>query len=89
MRYTLEQGQRYRAELELEGFEAWASNSMIREKLEDYGFVEVVVTGDSSHRVAYATWIQEGITGDIPSQISDIREIDYGLRELNTRDDGW
>lgn len=89
MEYTIEQGKRYKATIELIGFQSWASNDMIKEKLEDYGFSEVTVAGDGSNRVAYASWFNETVTGEIPPQIIEVQEYEYKLRQLNNTDDGW
>ncbi|MGA1048226.1 MAG: hypothetical protein ACO3UU_09460 [Minisyncoccia bacterium] len=86
MEYTLEQGKRYKAIIELTGFETWATNEMVAQKLYDYGFSEVKVSGDYDTRVAEATWSKRDMTGEIPEQIKEIEELSSGgVREL--RDD--
>ena len=54
--YTVRQGRRYRARIELGLFEQVASNDMIAERLREAGFAEVNVTGDGRTREAEALW---------------------------------
>lgn len=86
MQYTLEKNKKYKALIELTGFETWATNEMVAQKLEEYGFIDVSVSGDYNIRVVKATWPREDTTGEIPEQIKEIEELSFdGVREL--RDD--
>ena len=73
--YTVKQNARYKAELHLVGIEAWASNEMVISRLEDFGFVDVIVKGTGEKRLAEATWPRKTQTGEIPPQIVNIVEL--------------
>jgi hypothetical protein len=73
--YTVRQGRRYRARIELGLFEL-ASNDMIAERLREAGFAEVNVTGEGRTREAEALWPVADTSAEIPAQIADIEEIE-------------
>ena len=74
--YTVRQGRRYRARIELGLFEQVASNGMIAERLREAGFAEVNVTGEGRTREAEALWPVADTSAEIPAQIAEIEEIE-------------
>jgi len=73
--FTIKQNTRYKAELRLTGFEAWASNEMVVSKLEEYGFIDIVIRGSGEKRLAEATWPRKTQTGEVPPQIVSVKEV--------------
>jgi hypothetical protein len=74
-RFTVRQGKRYRARLELGWLETLASNELITGKLRAAGFTEVTVDGSGRTRRAEALWPNPDSTGELPSQVAEISEI--------------
>jgi hypothetical protein len=70
--FTVESGKRYRARIRLGFFEGVASNRTIADKLEEAGFVNVVVTGGGRDRVAEGTWPGATTSADMPDQIKSV-----------------
>lgn len=75
MTFTVHQGRRYRAHLDLSWLESVASNATIANKLEDAGFSQVIVEGTGSTRWAFGTWPHSDTSADLPSQIDRVEEI--------------
>lgn len=73
--FTLRQGRRYRATIALFGFEQFAGDDMIANKLTDAGFTEVNVTGGGGTRTAEGRWGKPDITGQIDHHITSVTEI--------------
>jgi hypothetical protein len=73
--FTVRQGKRYRATIELGWLEALASNELIANKLAAAGFTEVSVSGSGGSRQAEALWPNADSTGEMPAQIAAISEI--------------
>ena len=73
--FTVRQGKRYRARIELGWLETLASNELIAGKLRAAGFTEVTVDGSGGTRQAEALWPNLDSTGELPSQIAEISEI--------------
>jgi len=73
--FTVQQGKRYRARIELGWLETLASNELIAGKLRAAGFTEVAVDGSGGTRQAEALWPNPDSTGELPSQIAEISEI--------------
>lgn len=71
----LEKYKKYEATILLSGLETFAHNILIREKLMQAGFSNVIVAGSGSVRTATGVWSRETqpIAGKIPSQVSDIK----------------
>ena len=67
-KFTVKQGRRYKARIELGFFEQVASNSMIADKFQEVGFSDVSVTGDGSEREAIGRWNGQDTTAQLPSQ---------------------
>ena len=73
--FTIRSGRRYRAMISLGWLERLAGNDVVADKLRDAGFSDVRVSGSGGTRLAEATWPGADVTGQIPSQISEITEI--------------
>jgi hypothetical protein len=73
--FTLRQGHRYAATIVLSGLEQLASNEGIADRLKQYRFVDVVVTGSGSTRRAEATWNGPDTTAQLDSHLRDITEV--------------
>ena len=74
-KYTVHKGKRYAARIELTMIESFASNADIATRLIKSGFTNVNVTGSGSERVAHGTWVGEDTTADMPSQITEVKEL--------------
>ena len=73
--FTVRQGKRYRAKIQLGWLETFASNELIAGKLRAAGFSEVGVFGSGETRQAEALWPNADSTGEMPPQIAEIVEI--------------
>lgn len=73
--FTVRTGRRYRATVSLGGWEMFASNDQVAEKLAEYGFVDIVVTGYGTTRQAEATWNGPDITAAIDPHLSNVVEL--------------
>ena len=74
--FTVRQGRRYRAFINLGWLEQIASNDMIANELESAGFAEVSVTGSGRERIAEAVWPHADASADVPSQVSEVTEVE-------------
>ncbi len=75
MKTTLEKNTKYQAEIKLDVLESFASNDMIKQKLAQAGFKEIVVEGKGASRSATGIWPGETQTAEIPKQISSIKKL--------------
>jgi hypothetical protein len=66
---TLETNQRYKASGKLPLMLSWATNEQICSMLLNYGFKNVMVTGNGSVRQAEATWGK--VTQPVPAQFKE------------------
>jgi hypothetical protein len=73
--FTVRQGKRYRARIELGWLEALASNELIAGKLRAAGFADVKVDGSGRTRQAEALWPGADNSGELPAQIIEIAEV--------------
>jgi hypothetical protein len=73
--FTVRQGKRYRAKIQLGWLEALASNELIAAKLRAAGFSEIGVLGSGQTRQAEALWPNADSTGEMPPQIAEIVEV--------------
>ena len=73
--FTMRQGHRYAATIVVSGLEQLASNGDIADRLKQYGFVDVVVTGSGSTRRAEATWNGPDTTAQLDNHLRDITEV--------------
>lgn len=75
MKFTVQKGMRYMAEIKLTGIEAWASDDDIIMKLEEAGFSHVTVyTIEDDLRIAIGIWSRENETAEMPSQVVYVEE---------------
>jgi hypothetical protein len=77
--FTLRHGKRYRATIVLHGLEQFASDAMLKQKFESYGFSDVGVTGVGGTRIAEGTWNGGTVTGAIDSHIVKVEEENNGV----------
>ncbi len=73
--YTVKKGKKYKARIRLGWIESFAGNGLIADKLRFVGFVDVVVTGRGTERIAAGQWIMDDETTDLPSQVVEIIEV--------------
>lgn len=71
----LEHNARYRAVIHLGWLERYASNDAVRAKLQEAGFIDVVVWGDGGTRLAEGTWPLATREVDLPSEIDSVTRI--------------
>jgi hypothetical protein len=74
--FTVRTGRRYRATLALNWAERLAGNERIARYLREAGFTEVEVSGSGGTRIATALWPHKDRTGEIPTQIAEIEELE-------------
>jgi hypothetical protein len=74
--YTVHKDKWYVARLSLSGFNRFATNAMVAERLTNVGFDQVYVEGAGRLRVAIAYWPGEDATAERPIEIVDIVEKD-------------
>jgi hypothetical protein len=73
--FTIRHGHRYAATVVLSGLEQFSSDDDIANRLKQYGFVDVVVTGSGSARRAEATWNGDDTTAQVDSHLRNIVEV--------------
>jgi Thermolysin metallopeptidase, alpha-helical domain/Thermolysin metallopeptidase, catalytic domain len=73
--FTIRHGHRYAATVVLSGLEQFASDDDIANRLKQYGFTDVVVTGSGSTRRAEATWNGADTTAQVDSHLRDVVEV--------------
>jgi len=73
--FTVRQGKRYRATIALGWLERLAGNDTVAERLRAAGFSEVSVAGTGGIRVAEASWAGPDLTGEMPTQVTEVIEI--------------
>jgi hypothetical protein len=74
-KFTIRQGKKYRAVITLTGFETWAGNETIAEKLVEAGFKDVRVIGDGGKRSGEGRWGKPDTTAEIDPHLSEITEV--------------
>lgn len=74
--YTVRQGRRYRAQIELGWLEQIAGNEIVADRLREAGFTEVSVIGEGRTRAAEALWPLADTSAEIPAQVASIEEIE-------------
>jgi hypothetical protein len=75
-RYTVRQGRRYRATIELGFFERWASNETVAGEFEEVGFTEVKVVGSGKTRLGMGLWPHPDASAEIPPEIVAVDELE-------------
>ena len=73
-KYTVRKGKWYVARISLSGFGRFAT--MVAAKLENAGFINVLVNGSGKIRLAIGYWPNEDATAEKPIEIVDIVEKD-------------
>lgn len=73
--FTVVKGKRYKAEIQLSGFEVMADNDKIANILSEAGFSNIDVTGEGDTREVQATWPGETVTGPIDRHIYNLAEV--------------
>lgn len=75
-RVEVKNGRKYRADIVLTGFETWASNNTIVQKLVDAGFRKVTVRRISASNVkATGVWGGKDVKAEMPSQVKVLHDI--------------
>lgn len=73
--FTVRQGKRYRASIQLGLLEQLAGNDVIAERLREAGFADICVSGSGATRVAEGLWPHADASADLPSQIRSVVEL--------------
>ena len=73
--YPLVHGKRYKADIQLSGFEVMASNEKITDMLSSAGFSDIEVTGQGDTREGIATWSGETQTAPMDRHLYNISEV--------------
>lgn len=74
--FTVRRGRRYRATISLGLLESFAGNELIAARLRSAGFADVSVIGAGATRHAEGLWPQEDASAELPSQITEVTEIE-------------
>lgn len=76
MRYTLERGKRYGAWIQLSGIQTWATDGMVEQKFEEFGFskIEMEARDDEDRIVIWGTWNKANMTGEMPDSVMYVEE---------------
>ncbi len=74
--FTVRSGRRYRATIELGLIESFADNETIMERLSEAGFDDIKVAGSGATRYAEARWPKADAKAELPSQITDVTEVE-------------
>jgi hypothetical protein len=73
---ALEKYRKYQATITLSGLEVFVHNLMVREKIMNAGFSNVVVEGTGDTRLVTGVWSRDRLPlSELPRQISDIKEL--------------
>lgn len=75
MKFKLENGATYEADVELSFVEAFLSNAMLCSEVEKFGFTMVQIAGSGSKRPARATWSGSTQEVEVPKQLKNIRKV--------------
>lgn len=75
-RFTVENGKRYQATINLGFVQRLASNDMVADKFREVGFTNVSVTGAGRTRLAMGSWSDKDTTADIPDEVAHIEKIE-------------
>ena len=73
--FTVRQGRRYKATVNLGWLEQVATNDQIAARLNAVGFADVAVAGAGRQRVAEATWPGLETTAELDPHLSDLVEL--------------
>lgn len=73
--FMVRKGRRYQAKVRLKFFQSIASNEKVADEFRKVGFADVVATGSGRDRLVEGSWLKEDRSGEIPDQVSKIRDI--------------
>jgi hypothetical protein len=73
--FAVRQGRRYHATVKLGGFEQWATNETIANRLRRLGFTEIEVKGSGPIREAQARWPGPDATSSIDEHLVNVFEL--------------
>ena len=76
--FTVRHGRRYRATVVLNGFEQFAGNNLIADKLTQVGFINVEVTGSGGTRQVDGTWDGPDTTAQLDPHLTGVVELPPG-----------
>ena len=76
VRFTVQNGKRYRATINLGFAQSLASNDMVADKFREAGFTDVTVTGSGRTRLAKGLWSDEDSSAEIPDEVGHIEQIE-------------
>ncbi len=74
-KFKVKKGKKYRGRIVLGWMESFASNGMLADKLRFIGFVDVIVRGSGSQRIAEGRWMRDDAEADLPSQVNEVIEV--------------
>jgi hypothetical protein len=74
--FTVENGKRYQATINLGFVQRLASNDMVADKFREAGFTDVTVTGAGRTRLARGSWSGDNASAEIPDEVGHIDQID-------------
>ena len=74
--YTVHKGKWYIARVDLTGFDRFASNTMVAQRLRGAGFTQIYIEGSGRLRLAVAYSPSNDTTAERPIEIVDIIERD-------------
>jgi hypothetical protein len=75
-RFTVQNGKRYQATINLGFVQRLASNDMVADKFREAGFTDVTVTGAGRTRLAQGSWSYEDTSAEIPDEVGHIEQIE-------------
>jgi hypothetical protein len=75
-KYTVHQGEGYKATLQLGFFQGWANNETIADYIRKAGFAQVKVTGSGRRREATGTWPLPDATAEVPDEVIAVDQIE-------------
>ena len=73
-KYTVHQGEGYKATLQLGFFQGWANNETIADYIRKAGFAQVKVTGSGRMREATGTWPLPD--AEVPDEVIAVDQIE-------------
>ena len=75
-RFTVQNGKRYQATINLGLVQRLASNDIVADKFREAGFTDVTVTGAGRMRLATGSWSAEDTSAEIPDEVAHIEQIE-------------
>jgi hypothetical protein len=75
-KFTVQEGQRYLATIQLGFVQSWASNETVADYIRNAGFTQVKVIGSGRRRQATGLWPLPDATAEVPDQVIDVDRIE-------------